>query len=104
MSKLKSRINSEYDPSDEDVANQDQMVELNLGLKYTGPQSELKVYKRTRKSKGGTGPGVVEGEKETNEDTNLCKDTWITDARPTNFLRPDSPTLDGGSGLKEVAT
>ena len=57
----------------------------------------------TPKFKGENEPGVVEGEKETNEDTNLCKDIESIDVGPTNFLRPDSPTLDGGSGLKEVS-
>lgn len=82
------------------MIDQDQMEELNLGLKYNGPQSVWQVYKRTRKYKGGNGLGVIGGEKETNEDTSLRKDIGSADAGPT---RPDSLTLDGGSGLKEVA-
>lgn len=54
-----------------------------------------------KKIQRGYGPGVLGGEKETNEDTSLRKDIGSADAGPT---RPDSLTLDGGSGLKEVAT
>lgn len=85
------------------MAVQDKMEELSLGLKSNGPQSVWKVYMRTRKYKGGNEPGVVGEEKENYEDTSFHKDIGCADARPTNVLRPASPTLDGGRGLKEVA-
>ena len=53
-----------------------------------------------KKIQRGYGPCVLGGEKETNEDTSLRKDIGSAHAEPT---RPNSLTLDGGSGLKEVA-
>lgn len=96
-------ITSKHAPLVEDVAVQDNMEELNLGPKCNGPQSTWKVCMRTRKHKRGNGSGVVEG-KETYEDTSLHKDMGRADAGLTNVLRPASPNLEGGSGLKEVAT